>query len=522
MNKSLARFRAHVSHYASGYLMAILVLTTEPLPLPGQVTTGAGLRAWGLAAGLAAHFRDVEIAMPNTACAVPGSEFRVPSSEFRVPGSEFRVPSPETQSSIVNRQSSIPLKVFSFERGALTEFVRRRNPDCVVMQHWGLMRELESCACPLAIDLAGPHLLERLYWKSPDPNADLMEKIDALARADYVVCSGAWQRHYFLSYMRMAGWDITAAADVCPVIPFSFSPTLPAAVERRDETAFVYGGVFLPWQDPEIALRSALSAMNETGRGTLHLYGGPHPQGDVSGGRFDSLWRDLSANASRAIVHNLTPFDQLLREYSSYGVAVDLMARNPERELAFTTRTVVYMACGLPVIYNDYSELSAIIRDGGAGWTLDPRDAEGVKQLVRSLLDSPDEVRRRGEAAQALVAERMNWERTIEPLAKFCRAPTPRLNKEAARLAWESLPRRVAELERERDTLASALDTLRGKWIVKIYERRARWSWLLPPLLLPVLLIGVLVLWCGMMLTRKKTHDQGSIQSGSGSPVAKL
>ena len=30
----------------------ILILTTEPLPLPGMAATGAGLRAWGLAFGL--------------------------------------------------------------------------------------------------------------------------------------------------------------------------------------------------------------------------------------------------------------------------------------------------------------------------------------------------------------------------------------------------------------------------------------------------------------------------------------
>ena len=42
----------------------IAVLTTDPLPVPGSPTTGAGLRAWGLAEGLRARGHDVAIADP--------------------------------------------------------------------------------------------------------------------------------------------------------------------------------------------------------------------------------------------------------------------------------------------------------------------------------------------------------------------------------------------------------------------------------------------------------------------------
>jgi glycosyltransferase involved in cell wall biosynthesis len=382
----------------------------------------------------------------------------------------------------------------------LTDFVRRLDPDVVVMQHWGLMRELERCAAPLALDLAGPHLLERLYWKTPDPDRDVLEKTDALARADFVVCSGRWQRHYFLPWLRMAGWDITAPG-ICPVIPFSFAPRLPETPATRAFETFVYGGVFLPWQDPEPAMRAVLAAMDEAGRGRLRIYGGPHPDGDVSGGRFEGLWKELSGHP-RVVGHGLQPFDALLADYATCGVALDLMSRNPERELAFTTRTVVYMACGLPVVYNDYSELSEPIREFEAGWTLDPARPEDLESLVRALLADPSEIARRGANARRLVAERMNWERTIEPLAAFCASPQLRLDKETARLRRESLPRRVAELERERDGLIAQIQTLRGKWFFRLYERRARWSWLLIPLLAPAMAVMAGVVGVGMLLTR--------------------
>ena len=447
--------------------------------MAGCATTGAGLRAWGLAAGLAARGLDVTLAAPNTALDLPEGERAV----------DVYPDGPR-------------LRVAAFERGALTEFVRERDPDAVVMQHWGLMNDLASCAAPLAIDLAGPHLLERLYWNSPNPNANLLEKIDALGRADLVTCSGRWQRHYFLPYLQMAGWRVTDD-DACPVIPFSYSPRLPEPSTDRDPARFVYGGMFLPWQDPEPALRASLEAMDSAGAGSLDLFGGPHPSGDVSDGRFAELWREMESH-ERVSTHGVAPFDELLAHYSRCGVALDLMPRNPERELAFTTRTVVYLACGLPVIHNDYSELSAEIVKREAGWALDPSDSSALRELVERLLREPELIAKRGANARRWVAGELNWERTIEPLTRFCADPRPRVEKESARLAWESQPRRVAELEAELASTRSTLETLRGKWIVRAYERRARWSWLLIPVVAPLVAIGAAVAFVGGMFTRRK------------------
>ena len=44
-----------------------LILTGEPLPLPGRVTTGAGLRAWGLKEGLRCAGLDVWVATREVA-----------------------------------------------------------------------------------------------------------------------------------------------------------------------------------------------------------------------------------------------------------------------------------------------------------------------------------------------------------------------------------------------------------------------------------------------------------------------
>jgi hypothetical protein len=198
----------------------------------------------------------------------------------------------------------------------------------------------------------------------------------------------------------------------------------------------VYGGAFLAWQDPTAALTWLLEEMDALGCGKLLFYGGAHPVIDASGGRFAQLAKTLEAHP-RVEMRGWKPFEQLLQEYRSEGdVALDLMERNPERELAFTTRTMIYMHCGLPVIYNDYSELSDIIRQADAGWTLNPSDESGFRELIRALLKRElplDDFRPRAMRLSAMY----DWTTTAGPLAEFCRAPTVRPGKVEFALAYE-------------------------------------------------------------------------------------
>jgi glycosyltransferase involved in cell wall biosynthesis len=384
-----------------------LVLTTEPLPIPGLATTGAGLRAWGLALGLrSAGVGDVVVAF--AADAARGRE--IP----KVPG------------------------VATFERAELDDFIVGQAPDSIVFQHWGLMASMKRAApCPVAIDLAGPHLLERQLWGSARPGADLQEKLHALSLADHVVCSGRFQRHYFLPFLVQAGHNPRELQ--CPVIPFSASPDLPDLDSGRDMGRFLYAGMFLPWQDPERAIRAVLSTLEERGRGQLVFVGGPHPAGDVSGGRFDALLQLLEGHPL-VERHPVLPFDALLRVMRSCAVAVDLMPSNAERELAFPTRTITYLWAGLPVIHNNYDELAEPIERAKAGWTFDPSDEEGVKRLVGRLLGHREDIERRSINARKLVQENYTWDKTIHPLAEWCRDPRMRAGKRPPIIALSEPP----------------------------------------------------------------------------------
>lgn len=434
----------------------INIITTEPLPLPGWPATGAGLRAWGLAQGLRSRGHQVQIFMPEKA-----AEGFAPPAGHAPPTQDF------------------PEGIQTFFRPKAKEDMRIQDCDVLVLQHWGIARDLGELHVPMALDLAGPHLLERKFWGSPDSEADLFEKLDALRKADFLTASGEMQRLYFLPYLAMAGWDISVPSAL-PVIPFSLKADAAIAPVRTDR--FLYGGFFLPWQDPSRAIGALLDEMDLLNCGELVFIGGAHPRSDVSRGKFEPLLARLRAH-SRVKMFDPMSYDAYTALLREGGIALDLMGRNAERELAFTTRTVQYMACGLPAIHDNYSELGDLIADSKAGWSVDPEDDSAFRELVRGLLSGIIDPAEHSANAFRLVGEKLDWDKTINPLADFCASPYLRETKTRDRLAFEGKISRLAKLEAELRETTTELRTIRGRrwvrWGEDIASGRGIFRWAL-------------------------------------------
>jgi glycosyltransferase involved in cell wall biosynthesis len=367
----------------------VLVLSGDILPYPGFPTTGAGLRAWGLAKGLESRGHAVLLAMSRSS---------------------------------IKKTDPIPKEItpFLYITEELQSFIRSHIPDIVILQHWWLANYLnDPLEMPLVIDLHGPLLLETQFQNNPALEKLRYDKITALHKADFFTCAGEKQRYYFQAWLLLAGFDLRQ--DIIKSVPVSLSPELPQH-KSQGEFAFVYGGVFLPWQDPVLGLTTLVECLERKQIGILKFFGGKHPVVAVPTGRFEKLIKQLQ-QSSRVKIHQTIPRDQLIREYCQAYVAIDLMQRNAERELAFTTRTVEYLWCGLPVIYNNYAELAEYIRVYDAGWTIDPQDQEAIRNTIEEILDSPELIAERSRNAQQLVREHLTWEKTIEPLDTFCRNP---------------------------------------------------------------------------------------------------
>jgi GT2 family glycosyltransferase len=388
----------------------VLVVASDLLPLPGLPTTGAGLRAWAIGQGLKGRGHRVIFSMPRAALA--------------------------------NCQDPVPREIaeFAWEHGNLERVVDAVSPDIVVACGWSVLSNLNRHSVPVVLDQHGPHLLERTLQGHLDASTNEAEKLAGLAKADFFTCAGSRQLDYFLPWLRRAGWQDGKAQSA--VLPVSLDPDLPEPhPQPSEEITFVYGGVFLPWQDPSLALNTLVESLEEHGRGLLRFFGGEHPFIPIDTGIFPELKARLE-KSTRVEFQPMIPREELLREYTRAHVAIDLMKRNRERELAFTTRTVEYLWCGLPVIYNNFAELADYIQEYDAGWCLDPADAGGLRHVLETILADPSILGVKSANAQRLVRERLTWDKTIDPLEAFVRHPTMRPQPYAQQQPTASPPAR--------------------------------------------------------------------------------
>ncbi len=377
----------------------ILVLTLDIVPTGGGAATGAGLRAWGLGEGLRMRGHEVGYAMPDThARALP-------------------------------RVESISL----FQQDRIDDFLDSYAPDVAIFQHWPLAAMIASeHDAAIAIDFHGPLLLETIFRDAEAVASLAGVKLRALSRADFFTCASRSQLYYYTGYLLLAGFDVRQLP--IAVVPFSMPPELPHRDGWPSPPTFVYGGVFLPWQDPTTGLRLLVEELERTETATLKMFGGKHPWLEVGADERYEAIQELLRYSRRVVFAPTLPRSELIAEYTQATVAWDLMAHNIEREMAFTSRTVEYLWCGLPVVYNDYAELASYIAEADAGWTLDPEDAKGIRETVREIVNDPDAVARKGTNARHLARDRLVWDRTIEPLDAFCREP-----RRAPRLAAQPL-----------------------------------------------------------------------------------
>ena len=371
----------------------IAIVSGDLLPFPGLPTTGAGLRAWGLGKGLESRGFKVSYLMPGAALMKAESARR---DKIRT---------------IEN------LHLFTFEN--INRIIGELSPDVLVVQHWPTVCAIDTTHLPTALDLHGPILLETMYQENPNYDSLKRMKIEAFHKCDFFTCPAERQRFYFYPWMLLSGCDLRNTR--IEVIPISLSPEIPS-FEKPKEIRFVYGGVLLPWHNPTIGLEALVQTLEARGNGLLSIYCGKHPYVNIPPGKLQQLLDNLRSSP-RVLMSGMLPREDILDVYRHSSVAFDAMERNPERELAFTTRTVEYMWCGLPVIYQDYSVLAPYIERYDAGWLVNPDDEDQIRQVIERILCHPEEIEERGHNAQRLVRSEFTWNHTIGPLANFCEKP---------------------------------------------------------------------------------------------------
>ena len=101
--------------------------------------------------------------------------------------------------------------------------------------------------------------------------------------------------------------------------------------------------------------------------GQLEIIGGVTHSTQYTPALTPPLLRKLPSSSHVQPVTGLLPYHELVRAMRRPRGRRYVMP-NVERELAFPSRTVNYLWCGLPVIHPEFSEVAHYIREYEAGW----------------------------------------------------------------------------------------------------------------------------------------------------------
>ena len=372
------------------------------MPFGNLPTSGGGLRAFQLYQGLKSQGVEVVASMPGFTYLAERHYAEIPAEQRET--------------------------LWSF--GTQDEVFARVKPDAVLFtsnwDHFDIKRKL---TVPLIIDLHGSRLIETSMWDRP---VSTERKVSILGQADCLLSAGTRQRLYFYGWLMQAG-RVPDNEHFIRYIPISLSPDLPehTSLTGKEEQYpyFVSGGGWFPWQNQSKAIFAACNAISSRNKGLVEIYGTPHEKlGDSEEERqiFDIYDRvkELASRSARVKVCGYIGREALIDKYTKASVALECMQYNLERELAFTTRTIEYLWCGLPVIYNNFSEISDHLREYDAGWAIDPTSDDQINRVLDEIFVNPSIVQGKSLNAARLVRDRFTWDKTIQPLIDFLENPS--------------------------------------------------------------------------------------------------
>lgn len=378
----------------------VVILANDVVPGMGLPVAAPGLRAWGLALGLRAHGHEVTVIVDE----------RVAGLAWRYRGG---VPPAQPRGTL-----TAPVR-------AVADYCRTHSADALVMTNSNHVGALDGDldGTRLVYDFFAPKMLELAEQAPPERREDELarlqeRKLAALSRSDAVIVNGAKKLPYVQEWVARSG----RAGIPVEVVTMPLPPVAPRPAEDGPIRAVV-SGYLQPWSilGPWAA---AIRPMLDAGRIELHILVGTH----WGSGTPTQLPRSLMDLTRHPGVRRHPPlrFHDFRELLASCHLSIDVFERNPERELAMVTRSVVALSCGLPVLHVPFTEVSEIIRAHHAGWLVEESDVAAMEAVFEEAVADPDALAARRAGAVEVSHEVLEPAVATAPLAALLDGPLAR------------------------------------------------------------------------------------------------
>lgn len=377
----------------------VFVLSNDVVPNLAMPVAAPGLRAFGLAEGLRANGLKVKTLVPRGFVERQWMRFGKSVPSPTAPNTEF----------VGERQ--------------LAEYLRANAPAVAILVNSNqvdYLRPIEGVR--YVLDFFAPKMLEMLYqYGAKYPREELSQfrrqKIRAIELADAFVVNGAKKVPYFLAWMLQTDRDVRELpleiVNMC--VPLSWSEK-----DRNGDgkIKFAVAGYLQSWSMPGGWMKAVERRLNDPGMSldllTPWHWGGGRERSHESKSGLDRL-----AEHPSVTTHGMMTFSEFQRFLSTVDVSIDLFQHNLEREYAMVTRSIISLACGIPIIHPPFTEVSPMIAEYDAGWLVDPQDTAAIMGILDDILAAPDTVREKQHNAQKLAAAVLDPAVAVKPLIRI-------------------------------------------------------------------------------------------------------
>ena len=377
--------------------MKIILIAHGVFLNSSSVATGNSVRAYYLAKGLVDHGHQVTYTYPRELAKFTSNEI-----DNSLPG----------------------IRVTNFiSKKELSRLIKNEQPDLLVVGYWELLDYLdETIAVPIVLDVVAPRILEIMFQTEFDLDAETMHMLTLYRRADRFLVGNERQRHFLLPWLIMAGIDCRFEIPI-DIVPISSQPCQERPPKQKDSLwRFVSGGVSWPWRNSEAWFDKIVTTLEneQLYKSELCLFSGKY----LYGNKGDNLSVEIEETHKKNVLrkHNLLAYgamQQFLLHQSDIGI--ELADYNIEREYSQSFRIIEFMRAGLPVICNDYLEISSLIESYDAGWVVHSKDE--LPSLLQNILGDSSELERKSKNALRLIEEHFNYLQTIRPVIDYALKP---------------------------------------------------------------------------------------------------
>jgi len=368
-------------------MSSVLIVPNEPLPRPGRISSGPGLRALNLAAGLHANGHDIIVAVPALAQRKPND-----SRPLGPP--------------MLREVEEVPIDL-----GSLKDFIASRQPNVVIFTNYHTMHNVSKkndntlTRIKFIYDFFAPRILEQAaagQLPGTRLNEEQQKKSRALTSADGILVNGERKLGYVAAWLAISGANLRTPIVQAPFcVPVQLESLERAPKRSVSDLRVVVSGNRQPWTRSRLNILDILPATSSLGWSLTHI-GNPKITLLQEAGATYLPWIHDGLIDS----HSDLDFPTFLQLLLQADLALDIFETSLEREMSYPTRSAVALSAGIPVIHPAETEISDLIRKWGCGWIYH-NEAEifGILNWIRS---ETTDFLKKAEAARRLAKNFLN------------------------------------------------------------------------------------------------------------------